>query len=64
MHIRFTFSVRTVHYKIVIYRHEFDNVIFLQNMEDLLFHLVSENDVIIKGDFNIDWRKNSPAKQK
>ena len=42
-----------------------NNVIFLQNMEDLLLHpLVSDNDVIITGDFNIDWRKNSPTKLK
>ena len=41
------------------------NVIFLQNMEDLLLHpIVSQNDVIITGDVNIDWMKKSPAKEK
>ena len=42
-----------------------NNVIFLQNMEDLLLHpLVSDNDIIITSDFNIDWRTNSPTKLK
>ena len=42
-----------------------NNVIFLQNMEDLLLHpIVSQNDVIITGDVNIDWMKKSPAKEK
>ena len=40
-----------------------NNVIFLQNMEDLLRHsIVSQNDVIITGDVNIDLLKKKYAK--
>ena len=42
-----------------------NNFIFLQNMENLLLHrIVSQNDVIITGDVNIDRMKKSPAKEK